>query len=177
MKTFRLGIIGCGDFLRFQAPGILRSKNLQVAAVYDPDAERAKKYAGELKTRVAGSAEELIADPEVDLVGVFVPPWARKPLILRAATAGKHIITTKPLAPTIADCDEMIAAVRKAGVYCGVIYNRTESPVVEALKAAVSFRKGWGIWRSSNRIGFTTIRRGITGRWILRATAGRSWMQ
>jgi predicted dehydrogenase len=133
-KTLGLGIIGCGDFLRLQAPGILRSKGLKVSAVFDPDAARAQRYADELKGRFLSSAEALIDDKEVDVVGIFVPPWARKPLVLRAAAAGKHIITTKPLAPQISDCEEMVRAVEKAGIVCGVIYNRTEDAKVETLK-------------------------------------------
>ena len=133
--SLRLGIVGCGDFLRLQLPGILRSASLTVSVVFDPDAPRAAKCAAELGARQAASAEELIASPDVDIVGVFVPPWARKPLVTLAAKQGKHIITTKPLAPSIADCDAMVEAVRQAGVQCGVIYNRTETSLVEALKA------------------------------------------
>lgn len=130
----RLGIIGCGDFLRLQVPAIAESKGLQVTALYDPDTARTQKYAAELGAQAVASAEALIDSDAVDIVGIFVPPWARKPLVLRAAAAGKHIITTKPLAPTVADCEEMVAAVERAGVRCGVIYNRTQTPLVVTLK-------------------------------------------
>jgi predicted dehydrogenase len=134
-SLLRLGIIGCGDFLRLQVPAIQASRNLQVVALYDPEITRAQKYADELKAGIFASSDALIASDDVDVVGIFVPPWAREPLLLRAAAAGKHIITTKPLAPTIADCDKMSAAVDEAGVHCGVIYNRSQDPKVETLKA------------------------------------------
>ena len=134
MPPLRLGIIGCGDFLRLQVSAINNSPDLVVTTFFDPDRARAEKYAAEFGGRVAGSADEAIRSDEVDAVGIFVPPWARKPLVLSAAAHGKHIITTKPLAPSIADCEEMIAAVEGAGVACGVIYNRTETPMIGTLK-------------------------------------------
>ena len=131
----RLGIIGCGDFLRLQVATIGRSENLKVTALFDPDQERAQKYATDFEATALESAEALIASDEVDIVGIFVPPWARKTLVLQAAAAGKHIITTKPLAPSVEDCEEMDAAVEKAGILCGVIYNRSEDATTVTLKA------------------------------------------
>lgn len=132
--TIRLGIIGCGDFLRLQAPGIQRSKGLEVAAVFDPDPLRSRKYAELLGARTSASAQELITAADVDLVAVFVPPWIRKDLLIAVVQAGKHVITTKPLAATVEDCDAMIGAAEEAGVACGVIYNRSEDAVAQTLK-------------------------------------------
>lgn len=129
-----LGIIGCGDFLRLQQPGLEQTKGLKTVAVFDPDPERSQAYAALLGARSAVSADEIIASKEIDTVAIFVPPWARKKLLIEAACAGKHVITTKPLAPQPEDCDEMVRAVAETGVTCGVIYNRSEDAKVETLK-------------------------------------------
>lgn len=138
MKTLpeklRLGIIGCGDFLRIQEPGINAADAYGVTALFDPQVERAKSYLSKWPgARVGTSAEEVIDAPDVDVVALFVPPWIRRPLLERAVGAGKHVITTKPFAPTVADCEAMSAATKKAGVCAAVIYNRTESRLVVTL--------------------------------------------
>ena len=46
--TLKLGIMGCGDLLRWQADGIKPSKNIAVSKLYDPQQERAETYATEL---------------------------------------------------------------------------------------------------------------------------------
>lgn len=128
----RLGILGCGDFLRWQRPSLEASQNTQVTRVFDPDRERAQRWAETLGARTCESEGLLIEDFEVDVVLLFVPPFARRALFERAASAGKPILTTKPLGPTLADVDAMDAAASR--VPAGVIYNRTENGEIEALK-------------------------------------------
>ncbi len=135
MKSLQLGIVGCGDFLRLQKPSIDKTTAVKVAGLYDPMQERSQAYTKDWSdARIYESAEALIDDPVIDAVAIFVPPWLRKPLLVRAAQNGKHIITTKPLAPSIADCEAMVEAVDSAGVTAAVIYNRTDSALVQTLK-------------------------------------------
>jgi len=131
----RIGIVGCGDFLRLQENEINKSHHIEVAALFDPAHDRCEKFASKWPgSRACQSAEEVLDAPDVDIAAIFVPPWARKDLFVRAAKNGKRIITTKPFASTIAECDEMVSAVKKAGVAAGVIYNRTESRMAITLK-------------------------------------------
>ncbi len=135
MNRLRFGVLGCGDFLRWNEPIIAASSDAVVTAVFDPDVARARAWAGKLDARVAESAAALIASQDVDAIALFVPPWARRDLLLAACAAGKHILTTKPLAPDVADCAIMADAVQRAGVRCGVIYNRTGSALIETLRS------------------------------------------
>ncbi len=134
MKNLKLAIFGCGDFLRWQSADLKRSTLVQVTALFDPDSKRAEKFATELGGAAVTNSDAVFADPEVDAVALFVPPWIRKPLLLKAAAAGKHVIATKPLGAFGKDCDEMIAAADEAGIKAGVIYSRTGDPGVEAIK-------------------------------------------
>ena len=63
-----MGIIGCGDFLRWQANDILNSKLIKVKAVYDPMLERAQKYANIFKSEIASSSDQIFDDAEIDIV-------------------------------------------------------------------------------------------------------------
>jgi len=130
----QIGILGCGDFLRWQASSIGRSSRVAVRSLFDPDHARAERFASQLGGRAVGNEDEIFQDPEIDTVCLFVPPWVRRGVVEKAARAGKHILTTKPLAPTVADC-EAIARTIGDTVRCGVIYRRTECAMVETAKS------------------------------------------
>lgn len=131
---WRIGILGCGDYLRWQSPAIKGSRRVKVAKLFDLERRRAEKWAAELGGTVVDRDEDILGDREIDAVLLFVPPWIRRGLVERAAHAGKLIVTTKPLAPNVADCDAMVAAVERAGVRCGVFYGRTNDAWVESVK-------------------------------------------
>ena len=129
-----IAIFGCGDFLRWQSDSLKNSQHVKVAALYDPDEARAKKFSAELGGRAVTDPDTIFADLEIDLVALFVPPWVRKGLFLKAAASGKHVIATKPFGSTAAECQEMTAAA--AGrIKAGIIYGRTgDASFFEAAK-------------------------------------------
>ena len=59
--------------------------------------------------------EQLLADPEIDVVDVCLPPHLHADAALRALKAGKHVFVEKPMALTTEQCDEMVAAAEAAG--------------------------------------------------------------
>lgn len=129
-----VGIVGCGDFLRWMADDLQKSKKIAVTSLFDLNPKSAARYAEKLGGTAVKSVNEIIENPAIDIVCLFVPPWVRKDLVVRAARAGKHILTTKPLAPTSADCTAMVRAVERADVRCGVIYRRTGNSAIELYK-------------------------------------------
>lgn len=134
MEKKRLGILGCGDFLRWQAGDLTKSKGVEVVKLFDPDASRAAGYAEQLGGEAVADEEAIFSDPDIDIVCLFVPPWIRRGQVERAAAAGKHIITTKPLAPNTNDADAIVAAVAAAGVRCAVLYGRSGDSATATLK-------------------------------------------
>ena len=129
-----IAIFGCGDFLRWQSDDLKKSTSVRVAALYDPDHARAQKFAEQLGGQAVADPDAIFADPDIEIVALFVPPWVRKGLFLKAAAAGKHIICTKPFGSTTVECDEMRAAAEAAGVKAGVIYSRTGDAWIEAAR-------------------------------------------
>ena len=129
-----LGIIGCGDFLRWQEPALKTGKEARVSKLFDTDAGRAKAYAAKVGGEPVASAEAVLADPAIDIVCLFVPPHFRKDLLLATVRAGKHILTTKPLGPSVAECLAMVKAVGGAKIKCGVMYGRTGNAGIETYK-------------------------------------------
>ena len=132
--TYTIGILGCGDFLRWQSDSLKNSPSITVGALFDPDKARAESFAADLGGKAVDNADAIFNDPAIDIVMLFVPPWIRPALFEQGCTAGKHMILTKPLAPSIAECERMQAAADAAGIKCAVIYSRTGDNWVESCK-------------------------------------------
>jgi predicted dehydrogenase len=132
-KVYPIGILGCGDYLRWEHGRIKHSNRVKVKTLFDPAAERAAHYGEFFGVHPVGSADAVFDDDEIEIVLIFTPPWVRKDLVLRAVETGKHIITVKPLAPNLAEATAMVRAV-SGRVRCAVFYRRTGNAQVETLR-------------------------------------------
>lgn len=118
----RLGIIGYGGMGKWHAANAPRA-GVEIAAVCDIEKEKiAQGIADGYNTY--GSAEELLADENVDTVILTVPNHLHKEMCLKAAAAGKHVISEKPAALNVSELDEMEAACRENGVFFTSHQNR-----------------------------------------------------
>lgn len=59
------------------------------------------------------SVEEIIADPNVDLIDITLPPSLHAEIAVQALQAGKHVFCEKPMSMTVVDCDRMLAAAQQ----------------------------------------------------------------
>ncbi|MGG3913830.1 Gfo/Idh/MocA family protein [Rossellomorea vietnamensis] len=122
----RWGIIGCGDVTEKKSgPAFQKVRNSELVAVMRRTGELAKDYAE--RHGVAkwyDEADALINDPDVDAVYIATPPGSHKEYTLMAAAAGKPVYVEKPMARTFEECNEMLAACKKAGVPLYVAYYR-----------------------------------------------------
>ena len=87
--------------------------------VWDHDTARAERRAGELNAAVAGSVEDICADPEIDAVVVCTETNRHEQVVLPLAAARKHLFVEKPLGFASADAFRMAAAIEAAGVIYG----------------------------------------------------------
>lgn len=143
--------------------------------LYSPvNSANAERYAEILGAKAADSPEAIINDPEIDVVCVFVPPFARKEYVLAAAKAGKQIVATKPLAADLSDAREMTEAVEQAG--CGVVC-LSQEPIIRLLKLIKKYfqEENSVSWRFTSRIGSTTILRGTAGPRTPKKMVAHSW--
>ena len=118
----KLGIIGFGGMGKWHADNAPRA-GVEIAAVCDTD-EVKQKEAVEKGFKLYKTAEELLADPEVNTVILTVPNHLHKEMAIKAARAGKNVITEKPAALNVAELDEMEAACKEAGVFFTAHQNR-----------------------------------------------------
>src|SRR5262245_62824369 len=113
----RWGILGTARINRMLIPPLKASASNRLVAVGSRELARGEAYAREWEIgRVHGSYEALLADPEIDAVYIPLPNHLHAEWTIKAARAGKHVLCEKPLALTVADVDEMVAACRQAGV-------------------------------------------------------------
>jgi len=112
-----VGLVGTGFIARVHAEAVSRSALASVRAVASRSADRAEAFARHWGIPAWHTDyEELVARKDVDLVCVAAPNWLHRDIVVAAAAAAKHVVCEKPLALTLAEADEMIAACRGAGV-------------------------------------------------------------
>jgi len=122
MQKIQLGIIGYGGMGKTYEKLIDKSA-VDIVAAADILPERLQE-AREAGLIAYNSAEDLLADPDVDTVILSVPNYLHKEMCVKAAKAGKHVIAEKPAALDVAELDEMEAACKEAGVVFTVHHNR-----------------------------------------------------
>jgi inositol 2-dehydrogenase len=94
-----------------------RVQNARLVAVADRHLDAAESFAKDFEIpRWYGSHEELLEDREIDAVAVLSSTASHKEVVIAAAKAGKAVFCEKPIAMSVEDGEEMLAAVAKAGV-------------------------------------------------------------
>lgn len=115
----RFGVVGLGEFGELYVTGLTSlwpALGVRVTAVCSATAERARAIASRAEgIRWYTDAAELAASPEIDVVCVVTAEADHRGPVLAALVAEKDVIVEKPLATTLAEADEMIAAARRTG--------------------------------------------------------------
>ncbi|MCJ7701168.1 MAG: Gfo/Idh/MocA family oxidoreductase [Anaerolineales bacterium] len=133
----KLGIcvVGCGYMGRIHAERWANIPSAEIVAVADLDEVRADKLANHLNLDCYYKDYlDAIALPEVDVVSICTPTHLHAQVTVEAAELGKHILCEKPIALTLADADQMIAAAKANNVKLGLGFMRRHSAVVRDLK-------------------------------------------
>ncbi|QHT60414.1 Gfo/Idh/MocA family oxidoreductase [Paenibacillus lycopersici] len=95
---------------------VQENPNSEIVAVWDELADRGQEAAAKLGVPFIANLDELLARTDIDAVVVDTPTNIHRDVMVKAARAGKHIFTEKVIAPTLREVNEIIAAVREAGV-------------------------------------------------------------
>jgi len=117
----RWGVLGAAAIaVRKVIPAMLKSSELEVVALASRDLGRAQAAAGQLgMPKVYGSYEELLADPEVEVIYNPLPNHLHVPWSIKCAEAGKHVLCEKPLSMTVEEARQLVAARDRTGVKIG----------------------------------------------------------
>ena len=143
MNRMKVGIIGCGVISKTYLTNArdLYSEFYEIVAVADILPEAAQKRAAEFHIAKVLTPEELIHNPEIDIVLNLTVPMAHTDVICQALEAGKHVYTEKPFGVSREDAARIMDAMKKSGKRVGCAPDTFMSmPVQTALKAIES---GW----------------------------------
>lgn len=88
----------------------------ELVGVWDDDPARGQAAADSIETVFIGDLDDLLARDDIDAVTVTTATTAHRPIMLRAAQAGKHIFTEKLLAPTVTEAEEILGMSDEAHV-------------------------------------------------------------
>src|SRR3954452_14347060 len=134
-RTVRVGLVGLG----YWGPNLLRvlgdMDSVEIAWICDLDGDRLGRYGRRHPmARTTTEYDDLLSDTALDAVLIATPVFTHFDLASAALTAGKHVFVEKPLAPSVAEADDLIDIADDAGLslMCGQTF--LYSPPVRAVK-------------------------------------------
>jgi len=131
------GLLGTGLIAPFHAKAIQASSVARLVAASDTDAARLAKFTGEFHCQGYSTLEEMLADPQIQVINILTPNHLHTDAVLQAARAGKHILVEKPPAMSLAEMDAMKEAGAAAGVKIGVVLQCRTRRSVQAIRSAI----------------------------------------
>ncbi|MDQ8187419.1 Gfo/Idh/MocA family oxidoreductase [Pelagicoccus sp. SDUM812002] len=142
----KLGVTLCGlgSYSTGQlGPALRQTEHCELSGVVTGDPEKGRRWAREYgfpESSVYGydTIEEMADNDDIDILYSVTPPALHKRDTLLGFKAGKHVISEKPMAMDVAECDEMLAAARHAGKQLAIGYRAHFHPYYELLKDAAA---------------------------------------
>lgn len=114
-EKIRIGVIGCGKISQTRhLPEYAANPAVELMGYFDFSQPRAQAIAAQYGGVAYDSLAALLADPRIDAVSVCVANRAHAQVAIQALKAGKHVLCEKPMATTMADCEQMVAAAKAA---------------------------------------------------------------
>jgi len=137
-RKLKLGVIGLGRAFGLMLPTFAGDARVSLVAAADTRAAARRRFTADFKAKTYATAEELCADPDVDVVYVATPHQFHAQQAVLAAGHGKHLLIEKPLALTLEDCAAIVEAARAAGTHLVVGHSHSFDAPVQRLRALVT---------------------------------------
>lgn len=160
-KKLGVALVGLGSYAKNQlAVALENGKNCYLAAIVTGTPAKAEEWSKKYnltKDNIYNyqNFDEIAKNKAVDIIYVVTPNSLHKEFVIRAAKAGKHVMCEKPMATSVADCEEMIKACQDAGVQLGVGYRMHFEPFTqEVIRIGQKKEKGLVRFMQTN-FGFT----------------------
>ena len=154
-RKFGVGVVGAGAIFpsHLQAYKYL-SKRFRIVGISDTDEVRLRQ-AGQKHFLPVSTTDyrELLARPDIDIIDICTPPGVHGQIVKEALQAGKYVISEKPLAPTLAEVDDLIDFAKQYPGKLSTVFQRRYAADVEKLmrlKDDHNLRDGRhraGLWR------------------------------
>src|SRR6266508_5270838 len=130
----RFAVIGINGQGRAHLRGLKETPDAELVAVCDANEDAAKARAAEYGVPYYTADEEVLKRDDIDAVGLPLPHYLHSIVAIAAFEAGKHVVTEKPMAISVRECDRMIEAAQKAGKQLTISHQGRAAPSVRYIK-------------------------------------------
>lgn len=129
----RVAIVGTGNISRAHIPGYLafpdRCKIVAMVDIYPEKAEEKAKEFG-IDCDIYDDHEKLLGRDNIDLVDICTPPYVHAQIAINCMKSGKNVLVEKPMAASLEECDQMLAAAQESGkMLSSIAQNRFRDPI------------------------------------------------
>lgn len=135
-----VALVGLGTYATKQLlPALRQTKHCHLAGIVTGTPEKALRWQKEEGVKAANvydykTYDRIAENPDIDVVYVVLPNSMHAEYTIRALNAGKHVICEKPMALTLAECDQMLAAATKSGKTLSLGYRLHYDPFHQEAK-------------------------------------------
>lgn len=131
----KVGLVGAGAIANTHIEGFLkfqdRARIVAVADIYLEKAQQKIETYG-LAAVAYDDYKNMFSNEELDLVVIVTPPFAHTDPTIAALKTGANVLLEKPMAPSLKECDEMLAAEAESGKFISVVaQNRFMNPMMK----------------------------------------------
>lgn len=139
-KKLGIALVGLGSYSRGQlAPALQDTEHCYLAGIVTGTPSKEKEWMDKYNIPRANvynyeNFDDIVKNDAIDIVYVVLPNSMHADFCIRAAKAGKHVICEKPMAVSVAECDAIIDACKKAGVKLGMGYRLQSEPYTKEIK-------------------------------------------
>ncbi|MEM7126227.1 MAG: Gfo/Idh/MocA family oxidoreductase [Chloroflexota bacterium] len=124
IETLRTAVIGCGQIGTKHVAAIRGSEHATLVAACDVDMDRARKTVEGSGGTAYTSVDDMIATESLDVITVATPDHLHVEPVIKALAAGCHVFCEKPMATSLEEAKEMVAASTQYDRHLAIDYNR-----------------------------------------------------
>lgn len=147
----KAAVIGVGSIGQNHARVYRELPDVKLVAVSDNDEETAKRVGNRLAVDYVTDYVKLLDDYKPDLVSVSVPTVYHYDVALQAIERGIHVLVEKPIAATLEQADELIAAAKANNVKLTVGHIERFNPAIQELKRRIDAGEIGDVFRIQSR--------------------------
>jgi predicted dehydrogenase len=133
-RKINAAIVGTGFIGPAHLEALRRLPNIEVTALCEVNIELAREKAELLGIPNAYTFEEMLQQPEIDIVHICTPNFLHFSQSKAALLAGKHVVCEKPLATKIEEAEELVTLAKEKGLVNAVHFNLRYYPMVRQMK-------------------------------------------
>ena len=135
MKKIKVGVAGLGFIGPAHIEALRRQPDIEVIAINDFSEEYARSKADSLGIEKSyGNFDQMLADPDIEVVHICTPNFLHYPMAKAALQAGKHVVCEKPLANTVAEAQELVELAVQTGLVNAIHFNLRYYPLIRHMR-------------------------------------------